>query len=56
MCKLPRNKPTKQRLQSILQKINEWVKSIAEALLEEEQSGFRKGRSCNDNIFILKEW
>jgi hypothetical protein len=35
--------------------INERVKSIAEALLEEEQSGFRKGRSCNDNIFILKK-
>jgi hypothetical protein len=34
--------------------INQRVKSIAEALLEEEQSDFRKGRSCNDNIFILK--
>lgn len=34
--------------------INERLKLIAEVLLEEEQSGFRKGRSCSDNIFILK--
>jgi hypothetical protein len=34
--------------------IDERVKSIAEALLKEEQSDFRKGRSCNDNIFIVK--
>jgi hypothetical protein len=35
--------------------INERLKSVAETLLEEEQSGFRKGGSCNDNIFIPKQ-
>jgi hypothetical protein len=28
---------------------------IIEAIILEEQSGLRKGRSCADNIFILKQ-
>ncbi len=34
--------------------LNRRLKTIAEALLSEEQTGFRKGRSCTDAIFILK--
>lgn len=26
---------------------------ICEALITQEQCGFRKGRSCNDNVFML---
>jgi hypothetical protein len=31
------------------------LQKIIEAIILEEQSGFRKGRSCMDNIFILKQ-
>jgi hypothetical protein len=30
-------------------------KTILEAILLEEQIGFRRGRSCIDNVFILKQ-
>ena len=35
--------------------INKRLQMIAENLISEEQSGFRKGRSCTDNTFILNE-
>lgn len=35
--------------------INERLKTITDTLLEEEQAGFRKGRSSTDNIFVLKQ-
>lgn len=35
--------------------LNNRLKYISEHLLNEEQSGFRKGRSCTDNIFITKQ-
>lgn len=31
------------------------LKTIADAIMLEEQSGFRKGRSCTDNIFSVKQ-
>jgi len=31
------------------------LQKIIEAIILEEQSGFRKGRSCANNIFILKQ-
>lgn len=31
------------------------LKNISHALLLEEQNGFRKGRSCIDSIFTLKQ-
>lgn len=34
--------------------INNRIKTISEVLLKEEQSGFRKGRSCSDNVFSIK--
>lgn len=34
--------------------INNRLKIISNTLLEEEQAGFRKGRSCSDNVFIIK--
>ena len=34
--------------------INTRVPKIADFLLLEEQSGFRKGRSCNDNITVVR--
>jgi len=30
-------------------------KSISETILLEEQNGFRIGRSCIDNVFIIKQ-
>jgi hypothetical protein len=30
-------------------------KTIAETILLEEQNGFRIGRSCIDNVFIIKQ-
>jgi len=35
--------------------INRRLKSIAEALIGEEQNGFRKGRSTTDNMFIVQQ-
>jgi hypothetical protein len=35
--------------------LNERLKTIADTLLSEEQMGFRKGRSCTDAIFTLKQ-
>jgi len=35
--------------------INNRLKSITEAIIGEEQHGFRKGRSTNDNVFIIKQ-
>lgn len=35
--------------------INQRTKAITEALLLEEQSGFRSGRSCIDNAFVLNQ-
>lgn len=35
--------------------INERLKTISDALLIEEQSGFRTGRSCIDNVFVIKQ-
>lgn len=35
--------------------INNRLKIITDALLCEEQSGFRKGRSCIDNVFIIQQ-
>ena len=35
--------------------INKRLKIITETLIGEEQSGFRKGRSTSDNIFILQQ-
>ncbi len=34
--------------------INNKLKKIMEAISLEEQTGFRKGRSCSDNMFVLK--
>jgi sorting nexin-29 len=34
--------------------VNKRLRTISEALLQEEQNGFRNGRSTTDNIFILK--
>ena len=31
------------------------LRNILEAILQEEQSGFRPGRSCTDDVFFLKE-
>jgi hypothetical protein len=35
--------------------LNEGLKTIADNLLSEERMGFRKGRSCIDAIFTLKQ-
>lgn len=35
--------------------ITERLKPISEAIIMEEQAGFRKGRSCIDNIFVLQQ-
>lgn len=35
--------------------INERLKTITEEIILEEQNGFRKGRSCNDNVFTIKQ-
>ena len=35
--------------------INNRLSKIAETLISEEQTGFRKGRSCIDNVFTLKQ-
>jgi sorting nexin-29 len=35
--------------------ITQRLKTISEAILLEEQSGFRRGRSCIDNVFTLKQ-
>ena len=35
--------------------VNNRLNTIAHSLLLEEQCGFRKGRSCTDNIFSLKK-
>lgn len=35
--------------------VNARIKAISEALLGEEQNGFRKGRSTSDNVFILQQ-
>lgn len=35
--------------------INNRLKKIADVLLLEEQNGFRKGRSCNDNITAIRQ-
>jgi sorting nexin-29 len=35
--------------------INQQLKTITDILLEEEQAGFRKGRSCTDNNFVIKQ-
>ena len=35
--------------------ITQCLKTISETILLEEQNGFRVGRSCIDNVFIIKE-
>ena len=35
--------------------MNARIHIISEVLLLEEQGGFRKGRSCVDSVFTLKE-
>ena len=35
--------------------INNRLKNIADALLPEEQCGFRKGRSYSDNVTIMRQ-
>lgn len=35
--------------------INNRIKGITDVFLEEEQVGFRKGRSCSDNVFTIKQ-
>lgn len=35
--------------------LNNRLKIITDSLLLEDQCGFRKGRSCSDNIFVLKQ-
>ena len=35
--------------------ITQPFKTISEAILIEEQNGFRIGRSCIDNVFIIKQ-
>jgi len=35
--------------------ITQRLKPISEAILLEEQNGFRRGRSCIDNVFTLKQ-
>jgi sorting nexin-29 len=35
--------------------VNKRLRTISEALLEEEQNGFRTGQSTTDNIFILQQ-
>lgn len=35
--------------------INERLRKISESILIEEQAGFRKGRSCMDDVFSLKQ-
>jgi sorting nexin-29 len=35
--------------------ITQHLKTISEAILLEEQNGFRRGRSCIDNVFTLKQ-
>ena len=35
--------------------INNRIMKIADCLIGEEQSGFRKGRSCIDNVFVIKQ-
>jgi hypothetical protein len=44
----------KQWLQDIRQDTQR-LKTISEAILLEEQNGFRRGRSCIDNVFILNQ-
>jgi hypothetical protein len=35
--------------------ITQRFKTISETILLEEQNGFRIGRSCTDNVFIIKQ-
>lgn len=35
--------------------VNNRLRNISHALLQEEQNGFRRGRSCIDSIFTLKQ-
>jgi len=35
--------------------ITQRFKTISEAILLEEQNGFRIGRSCIDNVFLIKQ-
>jgi hypothetical protein len=35
--------------------ITRWLNVISEALLREEQHGFRKGRSCSNCVFVLRQ-
>ena len=35
--------------------INERLRTISETILLEEQAGFRKGRSCTDDVFSLRQ-
>ena len=35
--------------------ITQRFKTISEAILLEEQNGFRTGRSCIDNVFTIKQ-
>ena len=31
------------------------ISTIADVIISKEQAGFRKGRSCTDNVFVLKQ-
>jgi hypothetical protein len=35
--------------------ITQRFKTVSEAILLEEQNGFRRGRSCIDNVFTVKQ-